>query len=98
MQTPSPPYSKEVLVKDANIAEIRTRYPNYPEVSPEPINEIMKKKRMPDHDMTSQAATSNQMVSGDNNNDFKTVVNKRKRNENAKMDIIDNNTSKMPKI
>ena len=49
-------------------------------------------------DLQMEQPSTSQMVSGDIPSDFKVVANKRKRSENAKNALSENNVSKLPKI
>ena len=98
VKSPSPPYLREILVKDASLAEIRQKYPSYPEERPEQSNDMELSDDGISIDLQMEQPSTSQMVSGDIPTDFKVVTNKRKRSENAKNALSENNVSKLPKI
>ena len=95
--SPSPPYTREVLVKDASLAEIRQRYPSYPEERPEQSNNMELSDDGNANDLQMSQPSTSQMVSGGMPTDFKFVTNKRKKSENVKNALTENNISKLPK-
>ena len=98
VSSPTHPYTREILVKDANIAEIRQRYPTYPNERPEQSNIMELSDDGSNNDPQLSQPSTSQMVSGDLlPTDFKIVNSKRKRSENAKNALNVNNSSKLPK-